>query len=334
MSKTIHVTCGYCALNEALSIPRRDIVSLQDDLSCGPLTALDDFDSWCAMRQSYWDHPEGEPASTRKRRRRSRYVMRDYVDGSLDRLAGAEEVVIWLGTGLAEQLALAWMPQLLRTIGGRAESMRVVQFERTRSGKSISTVRILGTEELENRPNPRPIDGEGLAYLDNAWSAVTAPHPAALTGFLDNVSSSFPLLRAALEKSLWRYPDLCSGINRCEARLLASTRDFGPQAARVIGAALKAFFFEENECAGDNWLFWLLRRLADPALPHPAVALTGERTTIRGTEVRLTPDGEQFLAARLNFVELNGIEDWVGGVHLDSRVGEVWFHQDKKIVRG
>ena len=29
---------------------------------------------------------------------------------------------------------------------------------------------------------------------------------------------------------------------------------------------------------------------------------------------------------------MNGIEDWVGGVHLDSRVGDVWYHQDKKIV--
>jgi hypothetical protein len=64
------------------------------------------------------------------------------------------------------------------------------------------------------------------------------------------------------------------------------------------------------------------------------VTLTGERTTIRGTEARLTPDGERFLEVELNFVELNGLNDWVGGVHLDSRVGNVWFRQDGRIVRG
>jgi hypothetical protein len=102
----------------------------------------------------------------------------------------------------------------------------------------------------------------------------------------------------------------------------------------VSSRPMKAFFFEANECVGDNWLFSRLWRLADPALSHPAVVLTGEQTTIRGTEARLTRDGEQFLKAALNFVELNGIDDWVGGVHLDSRVGEVWFHQDKMLLRG
>ena len=80
--------------------------------------------------------------------------------------------------------------------------------------------------------------------------------------------------------------------------------------------------------------FLRLRRLADPALPRPAVTLSGERTSICGTEVRLTSDGEQFLMGQSNFVELNGIDDWVCGVHLDSRVGHVWYHQDGKIIRG
>ncbi len=123
-------------------------------------------------------------------------------------------------------------------------------------------------------------------------------------------------------------------MNRYETQLLASTQDDGPTVARVIASSMRALFYEDDECVGDNWLFWRLRRLADSRLPHPAVVLTGERTTMRGTEARLTPEGERFLKAELNFVELNGIEDWVGGVHLDSRVGDVWFHQDKMIFRG
>jgi hypothetical protein len=97
---------------------------------------------------------------------------------------------------------------------------------------------------------------------------------------------------------------------------------------------MKALFLNENEWVGDNWLFWRLQRLADPALPHRTVTLTGQWATRRGIEARLTPEGEQFLKAQLNFVELNGIDDWVGGVHLDSRIGDVWFHQDKMILRG
>ena len=152
----------------------------------------------------------------------------------------------------------------------------------------------------------RSIDRAGLAYLDKAWRAVTASNPAALMEFIDQVPSPFPLLRTAFERVLWRYPDIRSGLNRYEARLLSSTRDEGPTAAKVIASTMKAFFDEENECVGDNWLFGRLRGLADPARPHPAVALTGERTTIWGTEAHLTPEGERFLKGELNFVELMG----------------------------
>lgn len=333
-SQTIHVTLGDCALTEALSISMSDVVCLRDDLSCGPLGTLDDLNSWYAMRQAYWDHAEGQPANRRKRRQPSTRSTQDHVFDNLDRLAQAHEVVIWLGTGLAEQLALAWMPQILRAIGGRAESMRIVQFDRMPSGKAIPTVGILSGEELQKHPNPHPIDRKGLAYLDKAWSAASASIPTPLLGFIEQISGPFPLLRAAFEKILWRYPEVRSGINRYEAHMLASARDNGPTAASAIAHSMTDVYRNEDDFVGDNWLFRRLRRLADPTLPHPAVTLTGERTAICGIEVHLTAAGEQFLNGESNFVELNGIDDWVCGVHLDSRVGRVWFQENGKIVGG
>ncbi len=138
VSGTIHVTCGDCALDEALSISTKDRVSRIDDLSCGPLGTLNDLGSWCAMRQAYWDHPEGEPANSRKRRQQSKYATRDYIFGSLARLAKAHEVVIWLATRLAEQLALDWMPQLMRDRGaGRVLAHCAVHTEAFWNGDSI-----------------------------------------------------------------------------------------------------------------------------------------------------------------------------------------------------
>jgi hypothetical protein len=332
VSETIHVTCGHCALNEALSIRLRDIVSLRDNLSCGPLAPLDDLDRWCAMRLAFWDHPGGKAANNRRRRPRSNDVARVELLGRLDRLANASEVRIWLGTGLEDQLALAWLPQLLRAIGGRAQELRLLQFERTADGKAISTLGIMNPSEFQEHPDPHLIDGAEFAYLEKAWSAVTASDPIALMSFLGQASGPLPLLRAALSKILWRYPDIRSGLNRYEIQLLASTQKDGPTVARVIASTMKAFFFEDNECVGDNWLFWRLRHLAEPTLPHPAVTLTGERSTIRGTEARLTPAGERFLNAEFNFAVVNGIDDWVAGVHLDSRVGDVWFRQGRTVV--
>ena len=114
----------------------------------------------------------------------------------MDRLADADEVLIWLGTGLAEQLALAWIPQLLRAIGGRAKSLRVVQFERTLAVAAIPTIGILSVDELQKGPTPRAVDSESLDYLDKAWTAATASDPISLTGFIEKVSSPFPVFRA------------------------------------------------------------------------------------------------------------------------------------------
>jgi hypothetical protein len=54
-----------------------------------------------------------------------------------DRWAADHEVVVLVATGLAEQLALAWMPWLLRSLGGRPDVLHVVQFEHESKGNRI-----------------------------------------------------------------------------------------------------------------------------------------------------------------------------------------------------
>ena len=158
---------------------------------------------------------------------------------------------------------------------------------------------------------------------------ILSPDARALLRVLQDDSAPLPRLRAALHRLLWRYPDLRSGVNRQDAQLLSNTRDYGPAAVSVIGRSIAAL-----ERVGDVLLWWRLRRLAGPALPHPAVTMTGVQSEISRTDVHLTPVGERIARGELNFVELNGIDDWVGGVHLDSRVNDVWFHRDGLLIRG
>jgi len=48
---------------------------------------------------------------------------------------------------------------------------------------------------------------------------------------------------------------------------------------------------------------------------------------------RTNTPAEEVLAGKGNAVEWNGIDDWIGGVHLDSQHGRVWFHKDHALVR-
>jgi hypothetical protein len=53
---------------------------------------------------------------------------------------------------------------------------------------------------------------------------------------------------------------------------------------------------------------------------------------MRETEVTVTETGKAVLNGGVNAVRLNGIDDWVGGIHLDSAGGEVWFQRDGVLI--
>jgi hypothetical protein len=53
---------------------------------------------------------------------------------------------------------------------------------------------------------------------------------------------------------------------------------------------------------------------------------------MRDCEVAITEAGELVLAGRANAIELNGIDDWVFGIHLDSRQGSVWYRKGNTLV--
>jgi len=73
------------------------------------------------------------------------------------------------------------------------------------------------------------------------------------------------------------------------------------------------------------WLLWRLKRVGDPSLPHPLIVLEGDSFGMRGLSVTITDAGQQVISGAANAVELNGIDDWIGNVHLSSAANRVWF---------
>ena len=87
----------------------------------------------------------------------------------------------------------------------------------------------------------------------------------------------------------------------------------------------------DSDMVGDHYLFSRLRKLADPALPAPLVTLSGDPTSMRACAAALTDLGRAVVEGRENFIRLNGIDDWVLGVHLDSASGgRVWYRTDDR----
>ncbi len=77
-----------------------------------------------------------------------------------------------------------------------------------------------------------------------------------------------------------------------------------------------------------------LKRLGDRRLAHPLLALTGDLSAIRSTEAAITEMGRMVLAGEANRVALNGIDDWVGGVHPKARSGSHWLSDGETLIPG
>ena len=180
-------------------------------------------------------------------------------------------------------------------------------------------------------PGPTALNEDELETIDDAWSAVTAADPTLLVKFLSNDAGPLPLLRRSLRRLLFHLPDVETGLNFWEIALVSLTAEKGPEAVKVVGFTIIRNI-DDLDCVGDQYLFARLHRLADPSLPHPLLSLSGDIVRLRGTEVHLTDVGRDVMAGKENFVSLNGIDDWVGGTHLDAKAGRVWFQRNGELV--
>jgi hypothetical protein len=328
----VHIAPGLSAagtIKQALQLQAPSCLLAFDDwLSCGPLRPFQSVAEWRSLRERYWTDLHRSEGFWTSSYERAPFDLLDRAGV----LTNCDSIVLWIGTGLAEQLLQVWLVQLLRLLGVDLARLRVIQFHRVGQARAeVVGIGELNPDQLRAHPPEQALGTEDIAELDEAWAAVTSPDPATLLSFLARGAGHLPFLTRSLGLLLGRYPDYQTGLGIWDRLLLEFTRDRGPLAARIIGYTM-AHSFYRPDWVGDFYLFARLQRLADQRSPHPLVTLAGDSTVIRGTEIRLTDVGHAVLRGEANAVELNGIDDWVAGVHLDSRAGRVWCHREGALV--
>jgi hypothetical protein len=159
-----------------------------------------------------------------------------------------------------------------------------------------------------------------------AWAAYCSPDPRALTDLLDEDTSALPFLADALRRHLARFPSVENGLGRIEGTALelvaSGRRDFGTLFAE-FGRAEPAYGFGDFQ-------FWLaLERLGSGREPMLTIeGAQAARDTLQsggllGVACDVTDAGRAVLAGEADFVERNGIDVWLGGVHVRDG-GPIW----------
>ncbi len=315
---TLHITNGDAAIARLRAAGiAGDIVSWDDVLHEGPVPGGLGFAQlreararfiaergWCTVGEA-----------------RKRFMDRD---AALDGAAGGE-LVLWFEHDLYDQLQLLQILHRLGTQGPDPAGLTLVC-----EAEYLGMMPAERVRQLHERR--RSVTREQVALALQAWTAFTAPEAARLSDLITGDTSALPFLAPALERHLEEFPSTRTGLSRSEQQALEAL-DGG---ALTPAEAFPRSHHEREDPVflGDTVFAWYLERLSRVTVPLVtleggatvlAPATDADARTFWNARLALTDAGRAVLAGRENHVALNGIDRWLGGVHLEVAPGRPWL---------
>ena len=283
-----------------------------DVLHDGPTPAGVTPEAWRRVRVAYLVSRESERIEER-----AGDVARQYEreDAALESWPGHDEVVFWFEHDLYDQLILIHHLDWLSRIPDRQGTQFSLICGSTYLGP-------LKPEQLDALfPTRVPVDVAQVRLGSRAWEAFCAPAPQPLELVANSDTSALPFLAGALRRHFEDYPSVENGLSRSETQLLKAI-DAGASTLHDTFAACARM--EERVFMGDATFLTIVRRLASAAHPLMTMQSGPMRQGFPLGDVALTEAGREVLGGRADQIRLNGIDRWMGGVHLTAAKSYRW----------
>jgi hypothetical protein len=304
---TLHVTNGDIAVDLLRRAGLADgALAWADVLHEGPVPAgLDDAGLRRVRAEFLAGADGGDPAG----------VLRRLTERDLALAGGrAGEYLLWFEADLYDQLQIAQILAALGDLGvdpGRVTLVCIGEFP------GIAHFGGLGQLEPEQlggllETAATPLTAEALDLGAAAWAALRAPDPGGLGRIVASRSPQLRFLGEAFDRLAREYPSTRDGLSLTERRILAATSEPGAPAGTVFARLGER---EARPYLADRFFFRIVARLAGAAVPLLELDPPGGRVDA-GTRLRRTGAGHRVLRGLADHVALNGIDRWVGGVHL------------------
>ena len=221
-----------------------------------------------------------------------------------------DEVIFWLEHDLFDQLLLLRHLHWLSQIDAGSTRFTLICI-----GEYLGE---LSAERLAALfPARRPITGEQIQAGREGWDRFRAGTPSGLLQWVE-AGGAGPLefMPAALYRLFEEYPASRDGLSRTERQAVEAVRD----GARTLGEAFVASQHMEESFFMGDWGFWdVIRRLVEGRQPLLSATLPSDEMPTGREPVSLTDAGRRVLAGEADHVTLNGIDRWIGGVHLTPK---------------
>jgi hypothetical protein len=302
----LHVTNGDCTDLRGTGLAERILVWF-DVLHEGPVPVVAD-DEFRRIRASYLTDADAVGGSE--------FVLDRFVER--DRTLDANRdgtYVLWFEADLYDQLQIVQILARLAALGVPAERITLISIGEYPGIARFGGLGELTAAQLRELPATRacaPLSAAALALAGRAWSALRRPRPDELGAIVSARSGELRFLAEAFDRLTREYPSTRDGLSLTERRILAAV-DGQRSAAEVFGHAAAR---ELRPYLGDTWSFTTMDRLVRAPEPLLAVEPTSDHVVGPHSRLHLTDLGARVLAGRADHVARNGIDRWIGGVHL------------------
>ena len=305
MPEALHISNGDATDVRGTGLARR-VVYWRDILHEGPVPEA----APAELRRIRTDYLSGYQGAGRAE------IMRQFTERDQALQANRDgEYVLWFEADLYDQLQIAEILARLADLGVPAERITLICIGEHAGIARFGGLGELTAGQLRELPHTNAcarLTPAALELATRARAAFRAPTPEGLGAIAAARLGELRFLGEAFDRLSREYPATRDGLSLTERRVLAAVVDGAPDAGTAF---VRAGARETRPYMGDTTCFSRMDQMA--AGPHPLLRLDPPgRPVERTTGMQPTDTGARVLAGHADQIALNGIDRWIGGVHL------------------
>ncbi|MDQ0872081.1 hypothetical protein QFZ77_000740 [Paenibacillus sp. V4I3] len=324
MPKKLHIVNGN-AFGDKLRASGidGDILVWRESLCEGPIGIQMSDSVLLSMRAAYMNNRHGIPKEMFK----STTLQQEK---ALDKPAeDVDEIVLWFEHDLYDQLMLCYLLTRLFALPSpsfKLSLLSINQFPGVEFFHGLGQLNVNQITQLHDKW--LPVSEDQLLLACKVWMAYSASEPLFMATLLEEDLSALPFLQKALEANFERYPSMQNGLNTIQQLIL----EFIGDGEVLVLSLFKKVSQTASQYGLGDLQFWTIvdsiRKCEAPLvhltggdkLPSYSEALPPQFEKWR---LHRTDMGKLVHTCELDHLYLNGIDDWIGGVHLLGKK-DIW----------